>query len=74
MADVKFMGESKLISLDDRSCTLTNGTKVACAHLKFCLSYDGINVDQQISECFIFLVLHIKFMFTSIVFNTKVYI
>ncbi|KOB76475.1 Integrin alpha 2, partial [Operophtera brumata] len=48
-AEVNFMGESKLISLDDRSCTLANGSQVACAHLKFCLSYDGINVDQQIN-------------------------
>nr|AON96596.1 integrin alpha-PS2 [Bicyclus anynana] len=49
MAAVKFMGESKLISLDDKKCTLSNGTAVACAQLMFCLTYDGVNVDQQIN-------------------------
>ncbi|XP_046965222.1 integrin alpha-PS2 isoform X2 [Vanessa cardui] len=49
MADVKFMGESKLISLDDKRCRLSNGTQVACAQLMFCLTYDGVNVDQQIN-------------------------
>ncbi|CAH0722037.1 unnamed protein product, partial [Brenthis ino] len=49
MADVKFMGESKLISLDEKRCTLANGTQVACAQLMFCLTYDGVNVDQQIN-------------------------
>ncbi|XP_045445586.1 integrin alpha-PS2 [Melitaea cinxia] len=49
MADVKFMGESKLISLEDKRCRLSNGTAVACAQLMFCLTYDGVNVDQQIN-------------------------
>ncbi|CAG9585052.1 unnamed protein product [Danaus chrysippus] len=49
MAEVRFMGESKLISLDDRRCVLSNGTNVACARLMFCLTYDGVNVDQQIN-------------------------
>ncbi|XP_045785896.1 integrin alpha-PS2 isoform X1 [Maniola jurtina] len=49
MADVQFMGESKLISMDDKKCSLSNGTQVACAHLMFCLTYDGVNVDQQIN-------------------------
>ncbi|CAK1545070.1 unnamed protein product [Leptosia nina] len=49
MADVKFMGESKLISLTDKRCRLSNGTQVACAQLMFCLTYDGVNVDQQIN-------------------------
>lgn len=50
MAEVKFMGESKMILLDEKKCTLRNGTKVTCAKLMYCLSYDGINVDQQISK------------------------
>lgn len=50
MADVKFMGDSKLISLTDKRCRLSNGTEVACAQLMFCLTYDGVNVDQQISK------------------------
>ncbi|CAH4037108.1 unnamed protein product [Pieris brassicae] len=49
MADVKFMGDSKLISLTDKRCRLSNGTEVACAQLMFCLTYDGVNVDQQIN-------------------------
>ncbi|XP_045490857.1 integrin alpha-PS2 isoform X3 [Colias croceus] len=49
MADVKFMGESKLISLTDKRCRLANGTQVACAQLMFCLTYNGVNVDQQIN-------------------------
>ncbi|XP_068629492.1 integrin alpha-PS2 isoform X2 [Battus philenor] len=48
MAAVKFMEASKLISMSDKNCQLTNGTEVACAHIMYCLSYDGINVDQQI--------------------------
>lgn len=48
-AEVKFLGESKLISLTDKKCTLANETLVACAQLMFCLTYTGINVDQQIN-------------------------
>ncbi|XP_026747771.1 integrin alpha-PS2 isoform X3 [Trichoplusia ni] len=47
-ADVKFLGDSKLISLTDKKCHLANGTTVACAQLMFCLTYGGVNVDQQI--------------------------
>ncbi|XP_037295452.1 integrin alpha-PS2-like isoform X3 [Manduca sexta] len=47
-ADVKFMGDSKLISLTDKRCHLSNGTEVACAELMFCLTYTGVNVDQRI--------------------------
>ncbi|KAL0842461.1 hypothetical protein ABMA28_014558 [Loxostege sticticalis] len=49
MADVKFMGESKTIALTEKRCTLGNGTRVACADIMFCLTYNGINVDQQIN-------------------------
>ncbi|XP_037869411.1 integrin alpha-PS2 isoform X2 [Bombyx mori] len=48
-AEVKFMGESKLISLTDKKCHLSNGTEVACAQVMFCLTYTGVNVDQQIN-------------------------
>lgn len=47
-ADVKFLGDSKLISLTDKKCHLANGTTVTCAQLMFCLTYGGVNVDQQI--------------------------
>ncbi|KAL4720669.1 hypothetical protein ACJJTC_001818 [Scirpophaga incertulas] len=52
MADVKFMGESKTISLTEKRCSLNNGShvvQVACADVMFCLTYNGINVDQQIN-------------------------
>ncbi|KAJ0180782.1 hypothetical protein K1T71_004186 [Dendrolimus kikuchii] len=49
MAEVKFMGETKLISLTEKKCPLANGTMVVCAHLMFCLTYNGVNVDQQIN-------------------------
>ncbi|CAH2990437.1 unnamed protein product [Chilo suppressalis] len=49
MAEVKFTGESKTISLSDKKCTLSNGSQVACADVMFCLTYNGINVDQQIN-------------------------
>ncbi|CAG5051038.1 unnamed protein product [Parnassius apollo] len=48
MAAVKFTEVSKLISMSDKNCRLANGTEVSCAHLMYCLSYNGINVDQQI--------------------------
>ncbi|KAJ8725942.1 hypothetical protein PYW08_004125 [Mythimna loreyi] len=47
-ADVKFLGDNKLISLSDKKCHLANGTTVTCAQLMYCLTYGGINVDQQI--------------------------
>ncbi|XP_022819593.1 integrin alpha-PS2 isoform X2 [Spodoptera litura] len=47
-AEVKFLVDSKLISLTDKKCPLANGTTVACAQVMFCLSYGGVNVDQQI--------------------------
>lgn len=50
MADVRFMGDTKLISLTEKKCKLRDGTEVVCAQLMFCLTYDGINVNQQISE------------------------
>ncbi|XP_049867403.1 integrin alpha pat-2 isoform X2 [Pectinophora gossypiella] len=49
MAEVRFMGESKLISMTDKRCPLSNGTRVACAQVMFCLTYNGVNVDQQIN-------------------------
>ncbi|XP_013145941.1 PREDICTED: integrin alpha-PS2-like [Papilio polytes] len=49
MAAVKFTGTTKLISMTEKNCRLSNGTQVSCAHLMYCLSYNGINVDQQIN-------------------------
>ena len=60
-ADVKFLGDSKLISLTDKKCHLANGTTVACAQLMFCLTYGGVNVDQQISKC-IYIIVYLIFI------------
>lgn len=57
MADVKFMGDSKVISLTEKTCKLRDGTEVVCAKLMFCLTYDGINVNQQISKSTVFEVI-----------------
>lgn len=54
-AEVKFLVDSKLISLTDKKCPLANGTTFACAQVMFCLSYGGVNVDQQISKCLLIL-------------------
>ncbi|XP_073943620.1 integrin subunit alpha inflated isoform X2 [Choristoneura fumiferana] len=48
MAEVKFMSDTKLISLTDKQCTMRNGSRAACSDLMYCLRYDGINVDKQI--------------------------
>lgn len=50
MAEFKFLGKSKLIALEEKTCTLKGGAKAACARLMYCLAYDGINVDQHISK------------------------
>ncbi|XP_048479520.1 integrin alpha-PS2 isoform X1 [Plutella xylostella] len=49
MAEVRFMGDTKLISLTEKKCKLADGTEVVCAQLMFCLTYDGINVNKQIN-------------------------
>lgn len=49
-AEVQFQGKSKLISLSDKKCQLLNHTEVACAELMYCLTYTGVNVDEQISK------------------------
>ncbi|XP_059045250.1 integrin alpha-8 [Achroia grisella] len=46
-AEVSFVGE-KHISLTEKNCLLPNGTRGTCAHIMFCLTYSGVNVDQQI--------------------------
>ncbi|XP_052757449.1 integrin alpha-PS2-like isoform X2 [Galleria mellonella] len=47
-AEVSFAGE-KYISLTDKNCLLPNGTSGTCANIMFCLTYSGVNVDQQIN-------------------------
>lgn len=48
MAEFNFRGANKLISLEDKSCKMRNGSKAACAELMYCLNFDGINVDTFI--------------------------
>ena len=41
---VSFDLESKLISLDDRNCTLSDGSRVTCLPLRACFKYSGEGV------------------------------
>lgn len=41
---VSFDSESKLISLDNRNCTLSDETRVTCLPLKACFKYSGEGV------------------------------
>lgn len=41
---VSFDLESKLISLDDRNCTLSDGSRVTCLLLRACFKYNGDGV------------------------------
>ncbi|XP_076285234.1 integrin subunit alpha inflated isoform X2 [Lasioglossum baleicum] len=41
---VTFDQESKLISLDDRNCTLSDGSRVTCFPLRACFKYSGEGV------------------------------
>lgn len=47
-AYISFAGEAKQIGLDERNCTLKDGTKVPCIQLKSCLQYDGKGVDRSL--------------------------
>lgn len=39
------------ISLDDRDCSLADGSRVPCLSIKLCLKYDGIGVENQLGLC-----------------------
>ncbi|KAK3912027.1 Integrin alpha-PS2, partial [Frankliniella fusca] len=45
---VAFSLDSKQISLDQRNCTLRDGTRVPCVPLNAYLKYGGVNVDDSI--------------------------
>ncbi|XP_055684232.1 integrin alpha-PS2 isoform X1 [Lutzomyia longipalpis] len=47
-ANVGFETDNKLVSLEERNCTLANRNKVTCAIINSCLRYDGINVPPTI--------------------------
>ncbi len=38
----------KLVSLDDAGCVNGRGQSVTCSELKYCLSYDGLNVPDDV--------------------------
>jgi integrin alpha 8 len=44
-----FQSEGKLISLDNKNCTLKNGKKVTCTTLRSCLKYRGVNLPAAIN-------------------------
>lgn len=39
--------ESKVISLEENNCTLSDGTMTTCTTVTMCFKYDGIGVDPQ---------------------------
>jgi len=41
------------INLEDRDCTLSDGTRTYCVTVKVCLSFDGISVDPRLSKLLI---------------------
>lgn len=47
-ATTAFETETKLISLDDKACTLRDGSKVTCTTINSCLMYKGVNLPQYI--------------------------
>lgn len=51
-ATTVFETESKLISLDDKSCTVRD-IKVTCTGITSCLKYNGINLPQSIGTTLI---------------------
>lgn len=47
-ATTAFESESKVISLDDKSCTTRGGSNVTCTGVNSCLKYNGVNLPQFI--------------------------
>lgn len=47
---VNFNYINKQISLEDRNCTIRDGTLVSCLFLTTCFKYTGINVGDQLSK------------------------
>lgn len=56
-ASTTFDVNSKLVNLDDKTCTtIRDHKKVTCATVNSCLKYNGVNLPAQIGECFLFVV------------------
>lgn len=47
---VAFSIDSKQISLEQKNCTLRDGTRVPCVPLNAYLKYGGVNVDDSIGK------------------------
>lgn len=47
-ASTVFASENKLISLDNKTCTLASGKKVSCTKITSCLKYNGNNLPTSI--------------------------
>lgn len=47
---VAFSLDSKQISLEQKNCTLRDGTRVPCVPLNAYLKYGGVNVDDAIGK------------------------
>ena len=69
---------SKQINLEDKDCTLRDGTKVACLPLNLCMEYDGVGADDTIGKTCLtlqgkyFLVVHVNVNVTNYMEVTKV--
>lgn len=51
IAETTFETDNKLVSLDDKRCTLpSDGRQVTCTKVNSCLAYNGINLPTFIGE------------------------
>lgn len=51
IAETTFETDNKLVSLDDRKCTLpSDGRRVTCTKVNSCLGYNGINLPTFIGK------------------------
>lgn len=65
-ASTLFDVESKLISLDDKKCTVGRDKKqVTCTQVNSCLKYNGINLPAT-AGMFLYIFLFFSFSFLSI--------
>lgn len=48
LTDISF--SKSIIVLDEYSCKLKDETEVPCVDLKICLQYNGLDVEENISE------------------------
>lgn len=73
-AYISFASEAKQIGLDERNCTLKDGTKVPCTRLSSCLQYDGIGVGRALGKRITCLINHWSDFVLLLVHNSYIYI